>query len=95
MTCTATQTYSNSCIIDPDIKILYDDNEVGMYDNDKIFELERIHNSHTSPDLRSDKLLGIHLDQTFDIHTKYLCNKLNKSLYCINSAKKLPFWKNI
>jgi hypothetical protein len=60
-----------------------------MYDNHKIFELEQIHNSHTLPDLRSYKLLGIHLDQTlsFDNHTKYLCNKLDKSLYCLNRAK--------
>ncbi len=86
MTCTATQTYLNSCIIDPDIKILYDDNEPGMYDNDKIFELERIYNNHASPDLRLYKMLGIHLDQTFDIHTKYLYNKQDKSLYCINRA---------
>jgi hypothetical protein len=37
----------------------------------------------------SYKLLGIHLDEnlSFDYYTKHLCNKLNKSLYCINRAK--------
>jgi hypothetical protein len=54
----------------PNIKI-YDDNEPGLHEKDKIFELERIHNSHVSPDLRLYKLLGIHLDETllFDNQT--------------------------
>jgi hypothetical protein len=46
-------------------------------------------NNHVTPENRSYKLLGIHLDETlsFDYHAKYLCSKLNKSLYCINKSK--------
>jgi hypothetical protein len=75
--------------IDPSLKILYDDNEPNCNNPDLIYELERIHNNHATPENRSYKLLGIHLDETlsFDYHTKYLCSKLNKSLYCINKSK--------
>jgi hypothetical protein len=75
--------------IEPNLKVYYDDNEPNENKPDLIYELERIHSSHLTPELRSYKLLGIHLDEhlTFDYHTKYLCSKLNKSLYCINRAK--------
>jgi hypothetical protein len=53
-----------------------------------IHELERVHDNHPVTELRSYKLLGIHLDEhlSFDCHTKYLCTKINKSLLCINRA---------
>jgi hypothetical protein len=75
--------------IPPNLKLIYDDNEPNETNAELIYELERIHNNHTNPDNRSYKLLGIHLDETlsFDYYTKYLCSKLNKSLYCINRAK--------
>jgi hypothetical protein len=75
--------------IDPNLKLYYDDNEPNEHNANLIYELERIHNNHISPENRSYKLLGIHLDEylTFDYHTKYLCSKLNKSLYCINRTK--------
>jgi hypothetical protein len=75
--------------IDPNLKVYYNDNEPNENKPDLIYELERIHSNHITPELLSYKLLGIHLDEhlTFDSHTKYLCSKLNKSLYCINRAK--------
>jgi hypothetical protein len=75
--------------INPDLKLYYDDNEPNENNDELIYELERIHNNHTNTDYRSYKLLGIHLDEnlSFDYYTKHLCNKLNKSLYCINRAK--------
>jgi hypothetical protein len=75
--------------INPDLKLYYDDNEPNESNDELIYELERIHNNHNNTDHRSYKLLGIHLDKnlSFDYYTKHLCNKLNKSLYCINRAK--------
>jgi hypothetical protein len=75
--------------INPDLKLYYDDNEPDDQNESLIYELDRIHNNHASPDNRSYKLLGIHLDEhlSFDQHTKYLCSKLNKSLFCINKSK--------
>jgi hypothetical protein len=39
--------------------------------------------------LGKENVLCIHLDEllSFDHHTRYLCSKLNKSLYCINKSK--------
>jgi hypothetical protein len=77
--------------IDKTLKLIYDDNEPTEHNPDLIYELERVHSNHPVPESRSYKLLGIHLDEllTFDLHTKYLSTKLNKSLYCINKAKNL------
>jgi hypothetical protein len=76
-------------VINNNLKLIYDDNEPDDHNDDLIYELERIHTNHINPDLRSYKLLGIHFDEllTFDYHTKHLCSKLNKSLYCINRTK--------
>jgi hypothetical protein len=76
--------------VNDNIKILYDDNEPDMHDPTLVNELERVHNNHHSNEHQSYKLLGIHLDEhlSFDHHTKYLCSKLNKSLFCINRAKR-------
>jgi hypothetical protein len=75
--------------VDNTVKILYDDNEPDENFPERIYELERIHNNHPVHANRSYKLLGIHLDEnlSFDSHTKHLCSKLSKSLYCINRAK--------
>jgi hypothetical protein len=77
--------------IDKTPKLIYDDNEPTEHNPNLIYELERVHSNHPVPESRSYKLLGINLDEllTFDLHTKYLCTKLNKSLYCINKAKNL------
>jgi hypothetical protein len=78
------------------ITLTIDDNEPGNNDPNHIFTIERVHNNHTSLDKRSYKFLGIHLDEhlSFDHHIELLCNKLNRSLFCINRAKKLPHTKS-
>ncbi len=56
--------------IDPNLKVYYNDNEPNENKPDLIYELERIYSNHITPELRSYKLLGIHLDEhlTFDCH---------------------------
>jgi hypothetical protein len=65
--------------IDNNIKILFDDNEPDQTNPQLIHELERVHDNHPVTELRSYKLLGIHLDEhlSFDCHTKYLCTKID------------------
>jgi hypothetical protein len=76
-------------IINQNLKLIYDDNEPDVHNENLIYELERIHKNHINANNRSYKLLGIHLDEllSFDHHTRYLCSKLNKFLYCINRSK--------
>ena len=73
-------------------QIIFDNNDPG-YPHDPTLEipLERIHNTHPSPDSRNYKLLGIHLDEnlTFNHHTTTLSNKLTRSIYCINRVKNI------
>ena len=69
---------------------MYNANEENQQINPElIYQLERIYDDHPEKDKRFYKLLGIHLDEylTFNNHTNVLCNKLAKSLYCINRAK--------
>jgi hypothetical protein len=56
-----------------------------------VVPLERYHSNHENPDCRAYKLLGIYLDETlnFNHHTNFLCNKLNRSLFCMRRAKNL------
>jgi hypothetical protein len=70
-------------------RIFYNDNEPNANNPDLIHEIERYHNHHYSPEKRTYKLLGVNFDEhlSFDLHTTYLCNKLNRSLFCINRAK--------
>jgi hypothetical protein len=70
-------------------KIFYNDNENGNNDPTLIYELERYHSNHVKNECRAYKLLGIYLDENFTLnyHTNILCNKLSKSLFCINKAK--------
>ncbi len=78
-------------IINPaDAVIIFDANEPGQPHNEEmIYTLERIHNEHEDKNKRSYKLLGVHLDEylSFNTHVNILCNKLSRSLYCINRAK--------
>jgi hypothetical protein len=83
--------------IDPNItKLTYNDNEPNSNNPDLIYNIEHYHNDHAKPECRSYKLLGIHFDKnlSFDYHTNYLCNKINRSLFCINRAKNFlrPQW---
>jgi hypothetical protein len=59
------------------------------FDPNLIFEIERIHNSHANPSLRSFKLLGIHFDEhlNFNANTQALISKLSRSIFFINRAK--------
>ncbi len=61
-------------IINQNLKLIYDDNESDVHNENLIYELERIHNNHINANNRSYKLLGIHLDEflSFDHHTRYL-----------------------
>ena len=71
-------------------KLLFNANEEDQpYDRNLVYELERIHDNHNDKDKRTYKLLGINLDEylSFNNHANVLCNKLSKSLYCINRAK--------
>jgi hypothetical protein len=54
-----------------------------------IFEIERIHNSHANPSLRSFKLLGIHFDEhlNFNANTNALFSKISCSIFFIYRVK--------
>ena len=72
------------------VKLFYNANEEDQsFDDQLVYELERIHDNHADKTKRTYKLLGINLDEhlSFNHHANILCNKLSKSLYCINRAK--------
>jgi hypothetical protein len=72
------------------INIVYDANDPNELQNPNLITpLERYHNNHADKNCRQYKLLGIYLDEflTFDAHVEHLCNKINRSLYCIKQAK--------
>jgi sarcosine oxidase/L-pipecolate oxidase len=54
-----------------------------------ITEIERIHNNHTNPNLRSFKLLGIYFDEnlSFNHNTAALVSKLSRSIFFLNRVK--------
>jgi hypothetical protein len=54
-----------------------------------IFEIQRIHNSHANPSLRSFKLLGIHFDEhlNFNANTNALISKVSRSIFFITRVK--------
>ena len=72
------------------LEVVFNDNEIGKPQNpEKIFPLERVHDSHQDKNSRFYKLLGVLFDETlsFKPHIDYTCNKINKSLFCINRSK--------
>jgi hypothetical protein len=73
------------------LNVVYDDNEPLGADPHLVVPLERYHSNHENPDCRAYKLLGIYLDEflNFNHHTNFLCNKLNRSLFCMRRAKNL------
>jgi len=84
--------------IDENISIQYNANEPGQpFNENLVYNLERIHDGHTTKSMRAYKLLGIHLDEylSFNYHVNFLCNKLSKALYCINRAKNLLSTKSL
>ena len=54
------------------LEVVYNLNDLGQQSHDNIIPLDRIHNHHEQPHLKSYKLLGINLDEnlTFDQNTK-------------------------
>jgi hypothetical protein len=74
------------------LSILIDDNDnPSLIDPSKIHVLERIHNNHPDPPMRSFKLLGINLDEnlTLNSHFSLLCNKLSRALFILRQSKNL------
>ncbi len=68
------------------LKIVYNANDpIGVENPDLITTLERYHNNHDDKKCRQYKLLGVYLDEylSLDYHVDSVCNKMNRSLYCI------------
>jgi hypothetical protein len=78
-------------------KIFYNDNEPNDNDPLLITEIERCHNNHPTNSCRTYKLLGVYFDEnmSFDHHITSLCNKMSRSLYCINKAKNFLTSKSL
>lgn len=73
-------------------KIFYNANEIGAPNNPKnIFELSRVSLKNPDKENTTYKYLGIHLDEhmNFNSHIQHLCNKLSKSLFCLNRIKNI------
>jgi hypothetical protein len=80
----------NKKINTDELNVVYNANDLNAEQNpDLIYPLERYHNNHVNKSCRQYKLLGIYLDEylNLDYHVDYVCNKMNKSLYCIKQAK--------
>jgi len=72
--------------------ISFDNNDPTLPHNpDLVTNLERIHTSHDSPNLRSYKLLGIYLDEnlTFNLHIPVLLSKLAKANFMLSRSKNI------
>jgi len=72
------------------LSVVYNENEIGQVpDPQLITPLERVYHGNPNKESRSYKLLGIHFDEqlNFKSHIELTCNKINKSIYCINRAK--------
>jgi hypothetical protein len=74
-------------INDDECQLVYNSTELG-YDTDPLLvsPIERVYNNGNE---KSFKLLGVYFDEylSFDAHISHLCNKLSKSLYCLNKVK--------
>ena len=74
--------------IDPaDCQLVFNNNEIGQIQHpDLIFPIIRIHGEGEE---KSFKLLGVLFDEylSFDAHITSLCNKISKSLFCLNRIK--------
>jgi Reverse transcriptase (RNA-dependent DNA polymerase) len=82
----------NKKIPNPLPELIIDANEPGQpFDQTLVSKIDRVYDENPNVCDRSFKLLGIHLDEylSFNYHTKHLCAKLSKSLFCISRAKNL------
>lgn len=70
----------------PKTKFYFNDNDFGGSDENLIHELEVITDTSKTPAI---KMLGVYFDQhlTFKFHLNFLKNKVNSSLFALNSAK--------
>jgi hypothetical protein len=84
-------------INDNECKIFYNDNEPDKNDPLLITEIEPCHNKPPTNNCRTYKLLVVYFDEnmSFDHHITSLCNKLSRSLYCINKAKNFLTSKSL
>ncbi len=75
-------------IINPlDCNLVLNNNEIGVQnDPELIYPIERIYNDGET---KNFKLLCVLFDEylSFDEHITHLCNKISKSLFCINCIK--------
>ena len=70
-------------------KIVFNSNEIGKIENPELIKpIDRIYNEGNE---KSFKLLGVYFDEylSFSAHISQLCNKISKSLYCLNRIKNL------
>jgi hypothetical protein len=70
------------------LNVVYDPNENNAAHNpDLIFKIDRVSNGSEE---KCYKYLGVLLDENlnFNMHVDYVCNKLSRSLFCLNRQKK-------
>jgi hypothetical protein len=62
-------------------KIVFDDNDDGSHDRNKIFNIDRIYDKNENTNDRTFKFLGLYLDEnlSFNDHCKKLINKISNS----------------
>lgn len=70
----------------PDVKVYFNNNDIGSNDTSLIHELEIINNDSPCPNIR---MLGVLFDEnlTFKYHVDSLKSKISYSLFLLNSAK--------
>jgi hypothetical protein len=76
--------------VDNSIKLTLDMNTDNSHpDPLLISEIERIHNGHANPSLRSFKLLGIYFDEhmNFNANSTALTSKLSRAIFFLNRVK--------
>ena len=74
------------------LSLVFNNNPINSTQNPiLITPIERVLSNHEIKNLRSFKLLGIHLDENlnFNTNTSTLCSKISKSIFIINRAKNL------
>jgi hypothetical protein len=78
-----------------DCKLVFNNNEIGRpEDPNLIFNISRIYNEGEE---KSFKILGVLFDEylSFEDHVSHLCNKISKSLFCINRIKNFINQKSL
>jgi hypothetical protein len=76
--------------VDNSIKLMLDTNTDNSHPVPSLIsEIERIHNGHANPSLRSFKLLGIYFDEhmNFSANSNALTSKLSHTIFFLNRVK--------